>query len=50
MIWALIVLILFICVFLLIARVYGNKGKLPKGTSDTLNEDTVDTVEADDVE
>jgi len=46
MVWALVILIIFVCVFLLIARVYVGKDKQLKETSDSVNEEAGEEGEA----
>ncbi|HUS72917.1 MAG TPA: hypothetical protein VMY06_07595 [Sedimentisphaerales bacterium] len=45
--WALLILIVFICVFLLLSRVYTSKGKKQEEISGEANESAGDAAEVD---
>jgi uncharacterized membrane protein len=47
MIWAVIIIVLFICVFFLITRVYTHKDKKPEEAPRAMDESTSETGEAD---
>ena len=45
MVWALVILIIFVCVFLLISRVYTSRGSKPEDISGEVNESAGDAAE-----
>ena len=47
MVWALVILIIFVFVFLLLSRVYASKGSKPEDISGEVNEDVSDAAETD---